>query len=425
MLNHSMQAWCVLVMTLTFGPVMHASAQDASHSLSFEQCITNIQQTALESGIDAKYVDAALGDVRKIDKVLEYDRNQPEFVQTFPAYLNKRVTDWRIAKGKEMLKKHNALLAQLTQKYGIPAHYLVSFWGLETNFGSYKGKMPIIDSLATLACDPRRSRFFTQELLIAIRLMERESLTKTKMQGSWAGAMGHTQFMPSAYINYAVDGDGDGKVDLWDSEEDALTSAANFLNQLGWQSGFRWGREVTIPNEFDYAYAGKDRTKTLAQWSALGIKKVDDSSLSDTDLSASLILPTGASGPAFLVYANFDVIMRWNNSESYALAVGYLADRIVGKPQWYKALPDLPNYPISDMVSLQEGLNYLGFDVGKADGIIGPATRAGIRSFQLANNMVADGYPMQSVFDAIQREVQKRIAIDEQAQVGQRVKSEI
>ncbi len=368
---------------------------------SFSACVSAIQEEALEQGIEKSVVEHALGDIKKIDKVLEYDRNQPEFVQTFPAYLNKRVTSWRIGKGKEMLAKHKQLLASLTQEYGVPAHYLIAFWGLETNYGNYKGKMPIIDSLATLACDPRRSQIFTQELLVAMQLMEREQLQKTKMLGSWAGAMGHTQFMPSAYINYAVDGDNDNKVDLWDSEADALTSAANFLNQLGWQSGYIWGREVTIPVGFDYAQTGKDKQFSLAKWASLGVLRTNSKPLPNSELQASLIVPTGADGPAFLVYRNFDIIMRWNNSESYALAVGYLADLISGKSRWNAPLPALENYPISDMVALQNGLNTLGFDVGKADGIAGPATRKGIRDFQVSVGMVADGYPSPAVFDAV------------------------
>ncbi|MDO6692795.1 lytic murein transglycosylase [Aliiglaciecola sp. 3_MG-2023] len=390
-------------------------AQDApvetaleSDDAVFSTCISGIQQKAEVAGIDKTVIAYALDDVKQIDKVLEYDRNQPEFVQTFPTYLNKRVTQWRIDKGREMLRKHKDLLSQLTHEYGVPAHYLISFWGLETNFGSYKGKMPIIDSLATLACDQRRSRFFTQELLTALKLMQRENLKKDKMLGSWAGAMGHTQFMPSAYINYAVDGDNDGLVDLWDSEPDALSSAANFLSKLGWEKGFIWGREVTLPENFDYSHAGKDSRKQLAQWSEFGLRKVNDDKIPKSDMDASLILPTGAKGPAFLVYRNFDVIMRWNNSESYALAVGYLADRIIGKPEWSKSLPDLPNYPISQMVALQDGLNDLGFDVGKADGIMGPATRKGIRQFQLSNNMLADGYPDESVFNGVQEAVTAR-----------------
>lgn len=382
-----------------------AVAQEDAPDSDFSQCVASIQQQANAAGISAMVIENALGNVTKIDKVLEYDRNQPEFVQTFPAYLNKRVTSWRIDKGREMLAKHNDLLADLTRKYGVPAHYLIAFWGLETNFGNYKGKMPIIDSLATLACDPRRSRFFTQELLVAMQLMEREQLDKSKMLGSWAGAMGHTQFMPSAYINYAVDGDGDNKVDLWDSEEDALTSAANFLNQLGWQSGFIWGREVLLPNDIDYAVAGKDQTMSLTQWADMGLTRTNNSSLPKGDIEASLILPTGANGPAFLVYKNFDVIMRWNNSESYALAVGYLADRVIGKAPWHVPLPDLQSYPIAQMKDLQNNLNTLGFDVGEADGIAGPATRKGIRAFQKSVNLVADGYPSPEVFAEVNKAV--------------------
>lgn len=388
---------------LTLGQA--AKAEDAP-SVDFFQCVADIQQQANAAGISPQVIENALGDVNKIDKVLEYDRSQPEFVQTFPDYLNKRVTSWRIDKGLEMLAKHQELLTELTHKYGVPAHYLISFWGLETNFGNYKGKMPVIDSLATLACDPRRSGYFTQELLVALQLMEREQLDKSKLVGSWAGAMGHTQFMPSAYINYAVDGDGDDKVDLWDSEADALTSAANFLNQLGWQSGFIWGREVLLPEGLDYAVAGKDQRKSLSQWAELGITRTNKTPLPEGDLEASLILPTGANGPAFLVYKNFDVIMRWNNSESYALAVGYLADRIIGKAPWHAPLPDLKSYPISQMKQLQSRLNTLGYEVGEADGIAGPATRKGIRAFQKSINLTADGYPSPEVFAEVKKAVQ-------------------
>ncbi|GAA0855715.1 lytic murein transglycosylase [Aliiglaciecola litoralis] len=396
-----------IVATLTLLAMSHnAMSQEGQLEANFAQCVAQIEQQANAAGISSQVIEHALGDVTKIDKVLEYDRNQPEFVQTFPAYLNKRVTPWRIDKGREMLAKHQDLLARLTQQYGVPAHYLVAFWGLETNFGNYKGKMPIIDSLATLACDPRRSQFFTQELLVALQLMQREQLDKSKMLGSWAGAMGHTQFMPSAYLNYAVDGDGDSKVDLWDSEADALSSAANFLNQLGWQSGFIWGREVLLPDSLDYALAGKDQRKSLSQWSQLGLTRTNHSPLPESEVDASLILPTGAKGPAFLVYKNFDVIMRWNNSESYALAVGYLADLLIGKAPWHTPLPDLKSYPISQMKDLQTNLNALGFDVGEADGIAGPATRKGIRAFQKSVDLTADGYPSPEVFAAVQKAIE-------------------
>ncbi len=368
---------------------------------SFKQCVARLQDRAADEGVSESINQNVLGKARFLEKVIGYDRNQPEFVQTFPGYLSKRVNDWRINKGREMLNKHSELLSSLTAKYGIPAHYLVSFWGLETNFGSYKGKMPIIDSLVTLACDQRRSEFFSKELMLALLLMERENISRESMVGSWAGAMGHTQFMPSAYTAYAVDGDGDGKVDLWNSEQDALTSAANFLQHLGWKTGFKWGREVALPEGFDFLLGGRENKLTLTDWAAKGVTKANGQPLGKSDIEASLLVPAGHEGPAFIVYSNFNVILGWNNSEYYAIAVGYLADLINGKTRLVRPLPELGDYEISQLRTLQESLNSLGFDVGEADGILGPATRKGVSQFQSSVNIVADGFPDQEVFTAV------------------------
>jgi membrane-bound lytic murein transglycosylase B len=336
----------------------------------------------------------------QVPKVLEYDRNQPEFVQTFPSYYSARVNKWRIEKGRKALIENQEFLTGLTKKYGIPGHYLLAFWGLETNFGTYKGKMSTLDSLATLACDPRRSDYFTGELMLALKLMDRESLSKEQMIGSWAGAMGHTQFMPTAYTKYAIDGDGDGKADLWNSEKDALTSAANFLNQLGWKPGLRWGREVLLPADFNYASVTNER-KPVSHWSDLHITKADGRTIGQSDIPSKLIVPAGYKGPVFLTYHNFNVILRWNNSEFYGIAVGQLANRILGNDELSKPLPELPKYSINQMAQMQRKLNGMGINVGGADGIIGPATRAGIREFQDRNNMIADGFPSTATFNAI------------------------
>jgi len=370
---------------------------------SFQQCIAGLQARAIEAGVSDQTSQEVLGQAKHLEKILSYDRNQPEFVQTFTGYFTKRVTDWRINKGREMLLKHKGFLDSLTRQYGVPGPYLVAFWGLETNFGSYKGKMPIIDSLVTLACDERRSEYFSAELIQALLLMEREDLGIEDMLGSWAGAMGHTQFMPTAYMLYARDGDKDGKIDLWNSELDALASAANFLTQLGWKSGVKWGREVSLPAAFDYQLAGKDSTQALTFWSKHGVTRTSGKTLGISDLQASLIVPAGYQGPAFLVYDNFDVILRWNNSEYYGLAVGHLADRIANKAMLSKALPELPNYTIAEMQQLQTKLNKLGFDAGEADGILGPTTRKGLRGFQLSKGIIADGYPSREVFEAVLR----------------------
>ncbi|MEW9797316.1 lytic murein transglycosylase [Alteromonas sp. CYL-A6] len=365
----------------------HASADN------FEQCKTRLTQQAVEKGIDEQTATDVISRLRYQPRVIELDRSQPEFVQTFPGYFSKRVTDWRVQKGQAMYEKHRELLNALNDRFGIPPHYLLAFWGLETNFGAYKGKMPVLDSLATLACDERRSAYFTDELLVAIELLIRESLPQDAMIGSWAGAMGHTQFMPSAYAHYAIDGDGDGNINLWDSEPDALSSAANFLAGLGWKPGFRWGREIILPEQFDYRLSGYAQRRTVTEWNALGVKKASGEALGNADIEGYVLVPAGHNGPAFLAYHNFRVIMRWNNSEFYAISVGHLADRIAGAAGLHAPLPDLPAYSRNDIIALQNRLNALGYDVGVADGIIGPATRQGIRAYQMANDMVADGFP--------------------------------
>ena len=384
-----------------------AVISSASANEHFSSCTAALADRAKQEGVSQQIIDEIFPHLVHQDRVIELDRSQPEFVQTFPGYFSKRVTDWRTEKGKAMYAKHEKLLHKLSDKYGVPPHYLLAFWGLETNFGSYKGKMPVLDSLATLACDKRRSKYFTQEFLVAVKLMQREKLKKDNMVGSWAGAMGHTQFMPSAYTHYAIDGDGDGQVNLWESEEDALSSAANFLASLGWERSFRWGREVKLPEGFNYQEAGYKNRKPLSEWHEQGVKKADGSPLGEGETTAYVIVPAGHNGPAFIAYKNFRVIMRWNNSEFYAIAVGVLADRIAGASGIKATLPDLPAYNRKDIIALQSKLNDLGFDVGKPDGIIGPATREGIRNYQISNNMIADGFPGLEVMAALNVELER------------------
>lgn len=399
--NISLRASVTLLLTAL-------SATTVSANDNFAACTNELADKAKQEGVSQTIIDNVFPSLVHQDRVIELDRSQPEFVQTFPGYFSKRVTQWRTDKGKEMYAKHKDLLNTLSDKYGVPPHYLLAFWGLETNFGSYKGKMPVLDSLATLACDKRRSKYFTQEFLVAVKLMERERLSREEMIGSWAGAMGHTQFMPSAYTHYAIDGDGDGQINLWASEEDALSSAANFLANLGWEAGYRWGREVQLPSNFDFQKSGYKNRQSLSQWNELGLKKANGAALGEGDTSAYVIVPAGHEGPAFIAYQNFRVIMRWNNSEFYAIAVGVLADRIAGASGIKAALPDLPAYSRNDIIAMQGKLNALGFDVGKPDGIIGPATREGIRNYQIANNMIADGFPGLELMTALDVPLDKK-----------------
>ncbi len=343
-----------------------------------------------------------LGALRYQSRVIELDRSQPEFRQSFSAYLRARVSDARVRRGRELLDRHRGFLDRLTREYGVPGHYLVAFWGLETNFGSFLGRMPTLDSLATLACDPRRSAYFTEELMTALQLLARERLEPAEMQGSWAGAMGHTQFMPSAYMAHAIDGDGDGRIDLRASEADALASGANYLAHLGWQRGERWGREVRLAEGFPYVETGLARSASLERWRELGVLTADGRPLPPADMHGSIIVPMGHRGPAFLVYANFEVIMKWNRSQAYAIAVGHLADRIAGGGPLRAELPAIETAPSrSQIEQLQRSLVEQGFDPGEVDGAMGPATRAALRDFQQARGLVADGYPGRETLEAL------------------------
>lgn len=358
----------------------------------FQQCLVRLQDEARNVGVSEQTIEQVVPSLQKQERVVELDRSQPEFVQTFGQYLSARVTQARIERGRELFQQHRTFLDDLADQYGIPGQYLVAFWGLETNFGSYLGTMPTLDSLATLACDPRRSGFFTGEFVTALRLMEREKLSPQIMKGSWAGAVGHTQFMPSSYLRYAVDGDGDGLVNLWASERDALASGANFLANLGWRPGERWGREIILPDGFDYFSAGLKNAKALQQWSDLGVRTASGAQLPQADFEGAVLVPAGSQGPAFLVYDNFEVIMRWNRSESYALSVGLLADRIAGAGRLVREPGNEPGVRFEDIGRLQASLQSLGYDPGPVDGIWGPSTRQALSAWQRDRGEIADGY---------------------------------
>ena len=367
----------------------------------FSVCVTELQAKARAEGLSESTVTETVANLKFVPRVIELDQQQPEFSTTFENYFSKRVTEWRVEEGRKLYQQHKALLTRLTKEYGIPPQYLLAFWGLETNFGSYKGKMPVLDSLATLACDPRRSTYFTGELMQALKLKEQYQFNAQDMVGSWAGAMGHTQFMPSAYAKYAVDGDGDGKADLWNSTADALTSAANFLMHLGWEKEQRWGREVKLPKSFDYSQLGRSQALTLTEWAKMGVTLANGKPLSTPNMTAALYAPAGHMGPKFLGYDNFDVIMRWNRSEFYAIAVGHLADRINGGMGLVVSPPKQPRLSRDTVKALQSELNIQGFDVGEPDGVLGSRSRQGIQAFQRSKGLIADGFPDVKTFEML------------------------
>lgn len=396
-----------LALTLCVMLVPTAGIAGTDEETAFARCIDDLQLRARSEGISTAAIRASLGQARHQTRVLELDRQQPEFTTPFADYLNRRVTEQRVARGRAMLAEHRPLLDRVAREYGVPAQYLVAFWGLETNYGSFFGRMPVISSLATLACDERRSRYFSAELMSALRIIEEGSIDFDRMEGSWAGAMGHVQFMPSVFLRYAVDYDGSGRRDLWGSLPDALASAANFLSHLGWETGWRWGREVRLPDGFDYNLAGRDQPRHLSEWARMGVRRADGRALGPADIDAALLIPAGHEGPAFLVYDNFDVIMRWNRSEYYALAVGHLADRIAGGVGLHQPPPDdTPRLSHRQVMDLQRALNEQGFDSGTVDGILGPATRQALSRYQRDHGMVPDGYPGRAVLKRLGIEVE-------------------
>lgn len=386
---------------LLCGLLLLPAVASSEESSDFATCARGLGDSAVSAGVDATLVADVVAQLSPIERVIALDRKQPEFVQTFLQYLETRVTAKRVREGQRLMVEHRDFLHRLLADYGVPPRYLLAFWGLETNYGSYLGKVPTLNALATLACDKRRSGFFAAEFVDALRLVQRESLPPMQLQGSWAGAVGHTQFMPSSYLRHAVDGDGDEKIDLWRSERDALASGANFLRNLGWQPGERWGRQVRLPDDFPYQLAGLHEQRPLSFWSAEGVTRVDGGPLPPVALTASLLLPAGHRGPAFLVYENFRVAMRWNQSQSYALSVGLLADQMVGMPA--VSFADVPDDSLSkaDLELAQETLNQLGYDAGNPDGILGSQTRSALRAFQLDNALPADAYPDPSTLAAL------------------------
>jgi membrane-bound lytic murein transglycosylase B len=294
---------------------------------SFDAWLNDLRQEAQAKGISARTLDSALTGVQPIDRVLELDRKQPEFTLTFRDYLARVVNDARVEKGKRLLDENRALLDKVGKQFGVQPRFIVALWGIESDFGRLTGGFPVIAALATLAYDGRRSAFFRTELLNALRIIDQGHIAAGNMTGSWAGAMGQSQFMPSSFLNFAVDYDGDGRRDIWTTLPDVFGSIANYLSKSGWNEEQTWGRPVSLPPGFPNDQATLQVKKSLAEWNAQGVRKIDGSPLPARDLQASVIKP-GDGEDAFLAYDNFRVIMKWNRSQFFATAVGTLADRL-------------------------------------------------------------------------------------------------
>ena len=384
----------------TGGRSADAAADADRQQKAFERWVTDFRTSARAAGIDEATLNVAFADVRYLPRVVELDRAQPEFTRTVWSYLDSAVSPQRVALGQDKWLQFRAEIDAAAARYGVAPAILVAIWGVESNYGSNFGNIPTIDALATLGFEGRREDWARGQLLAALRILQNGDIDRSQMIGSWAGAMGQTQFLPSVFLGYAVDADGDGRRDIWGSMADVMASTANFLARSGWQADQPWGVEVRLPPGFDVGRADVAVRQPSALWAAEGVQTSDGAPLPQF-AEATVLLPAGASGPAFLVGPNFQVILRYNNSTSYALAVGLLAQRLAGGPGVQAPWPrDLVALSRQQLKALQTALNQRGFDSGTPDGVMGPATRGAIRGYQRSVGLPADGYP---TLDLLQR----------------------
>lgn len=364
----------------------------ATTLVGFHAWVSAFAREALAAGIRPQTVAATLGQAQWQPRVVELDRAQPEFTRPPWAYLDSAVSPQRIAQGREQRRQYADALDAAAQRYGVPASVVTAIWGMESNYGRNFGSFRTVDALATLAYDGRRSAWAQRELLAALRIVDQGDIAADALIGSWAGAMGHTQFLPSVFLAHAVDADGDGRRDIWGSVPDVVASTANFLSHSGWKNSEPWGAEVLLPPGFDYARAELSVRQASSDWAAEGVRGVDGTELPRLQ-DASVLTPAGARGPAILVGPNFRALLRYNNSVNYALAVGLLARQIDGGAGLASAWPrELQPLSRSEVRALQEALNARGLDTGTPDGVAGPATRAGVRRYQQSVGLPADGY---------------------------------
>jgi membrane-bound lytic murein transglycosylase B len=371
----------------------------------FQAFIRDFEATALAAGVTAETYNQAVAGLAPIPSIAQSNADQPEFAKPVWIYLDSAVSARRIADAKFLLAQNQTMLAGIEATSGVPKEILVAIWGMETDYGHDTGGMNLFAALATLAYDGPRQAYARPEFLAALKMLQQQKYPLSEMVASWAGAFGQTQFTPTAFFKYASDGDGDGNIDLWRSAPDALASAANLLKQSGWQTGKTWGTEVTLPPGFAYEDADLDIAKPLSQWMARGVKLASGADLPAGDDSAALYLPAGARGPAFLTFANFKVILKYNNAASYALAVALLADRMADRPALVANWPrDERALSRAERIQFQTDLKNLGFDPGVADGVLGRNTRAALRLYQKAHGLAADGFPTASLLAILEAE---------------------
>lgn len=365
----------------------------AAANPDFDRWIKGFEGRARAQGIRQDTLSAAFRGVTYDPDVIRRDRNQSEFTKTIWEYLDSAASATRIANGKSALKAHNSKLVAIEKRFGVEKEVVVAVWGLESAYGSFRGKNDIVQSLATLAYDGRRGAFFEEQLIAALKILQNGDTSPRNMTGSWAGAMGHTQFIPTSYLDYAVDFTGDGRRDIWsDDPTDALASTAAYLSRFGWATGQPWGVEVQLPSGFNYELANRKITKRPGQWARLGVVDTRGRAVPNHG-KASILLPAGGQGAAFMIFKNFSVIERYNTADAYVIGVGHLSDRIKGGPPIKSSWPRGDRaLTFSERKEMQQRLTRAGFSTQGIDGKIGPKTIDAVRSFQKSQGIVPDGY---------------------------------
>ncbi|HEY0568734.1 MAG TPA: lytic murein transglycosylase [Xanthobacteraceae bacterium] len=389
-------------------PLMTADAIRHS-AANFSGCLEGLWPLAARRGVSRATFDTFTGGLTPDLRIMDMMDTQPEFTKAFWDYLDILVTEARIKKGREILAQHRATFDAVEKAYGVDRHFVTAIWGIESNFGTSGGERPVVRSTATLSCIGRRQEYFRDEFLSALEILHRGDVKPSQLKGSWAGAFGPTQFMPTSFKRYAVDFDGDGRRDVVDSVADLIASTANNLKKDGWATGQTWGYEVVVPKGFNYLLADRSKQLTLREWEQLGIRRTGGLPFTRGDDKAFLMVPAGQQGPGFLMLHNFRVIMKYNPAEAYALAIGHLADRLRGGAAFVQAWPRHERVlSLTERRELQQWLTRRGFDVGEATGRLGPKTRAAVRDFQSAAGLTPDGFASAGVLDHLRREAVAR-----------------
>ncbi len=382
-----------------------ASISIPSDEARFAAFLHDFRDEALKAGVRPETYDRAVAGLSLNLKVEDLNLNQPEFVRPVWEYLASAVSDTRVKKGKELIAANAQLFARLEQDYGVPKEVLTAIWGMESAYGQSQGNFNLFEALATLAYDGPRAAYGRRQLIAALKVAEIEGLDPTAMTGSWAGAFGETQFVPTTFLERAVDGDGDGKRDVWNSPADALASTANYLRQAGWHAGEPWGEEVKLPADFPFAQADVDIRKNESDWGMMGVRTIADEPFNGDAVRGWIFLPAGYRGPAFFIRENFDAILKYNLATSYALAVSLLADRYKDSGRIAAAWP-VEESPLdqSSRMAIQTGLNALGYMLGEPDGVLGRRSRQAIRDYQKDRGLPADGFATAALLTRILNE---------------------